>query len=101
MRGGERESGRMGEREGGKEIKRWREICLATLLHWLCYPYYRRVHITQATLDALNGAYDVETLVERPVNRYLDEHGMLVTFFIVSRCIDIPTIVCDSATAVS
>lgn len=62
VRGGESEGGWMGwwgggrgrkdkweggkeKWEGGKEIKRWMEICLATLLHWLCYPYYRRVHI--------------------------------------------------------
>ena len=43
----------------------------------------------------------METVVERPVNRYLDEHGVLVTFFVVSRYIEIPMIVCDSATVVS
>ena len=60
---------------------------MLTLL-WCCI-YFRKVHITQATLDALGGAYIVEAADERPRNAYLDEHGVVETFFIVSRSSDV------------
>ena len=47
------------------------------------------MHITRATLDALGGAYIVEAADKRPRNTYLDEHGVVETFFIVSRSSDV------------
>ena len=60
-------------------------------LVWCCMCLYnfRKIHITRATLDALGGAYVVEAGSERPRNTYLEEHGVLETFFIVSKSSDV------------
>ena len=55
------------------------------------------MHITRATLDVLGGAYIVEAADERPRNTYLDEHGVVETFFIVSRSSDVT---CDITSVV-
>ncbi len=54
------------------------------------YPLlYRRVHITKATLDALQGSYDVQPGEGGTRNGYLAEHNV-ETFLIVARRLKAP-----------
>lgn len=46
------------------------------------HPYFRRVHITQATLECLGGAYEVEAGHGGSRNAYLRDHS-IQTYFII------------------
>ena len=48
----------------------------------LCCSHFRRIHITKATLNYLNGDYDVETGAGGERNAYLKKHN-IETYLIV------------------
>lgn len=48
----------------------------------VCYCHFRRIHITKATLNYLNGDYDVEPGAGGERNAYLKKHN-IETYLIV------------------
>lgn len=51
---------------------------------FLPFPHYRRIHITKATLNYLNGDYEVEPGCGGERNAYLKEHS--IETFLILRC---------------